>query len=269
MKRMIKSMSMVLAGLTIGLMATGAVAQTEAEIKAQMKEDKTGSNPLNFTHDARIYNEYRWLNAEGDGHQNLLVLEYRTPFADGDWQFRGKIRSVDLKADTNDDGVNNLNDGGFGDMDLRFMTLPVMSTWALATGVELFLDTASDDTLGSGATVVAPFAFVGVFNAFGKSSLFVPGYQHNMSVEKDRGRSNVHWGLIDMFMLKQWGKTWGYIDPQIILDYQQHKEYMLWEIQLGTMVGSGGQSVHMMPSIGSGKDRPYDFSLELGWKTVW
>lgn len=39
--------------------------------------DQTGTNPINFTFDARLYNEYQWLNTEGDGNQNITTFEYR------------------------------------------------------------------------------------------------------------------------------------------------------------------------------------------------
>jgi len=51
-----------------------AEAAAKGDIKADMKKDKTGTNPLNFTYDARIYNEYRWLNTVGDGDPNALAL---------------------------------------------------------------------------------------------------------------------------------------------------------------------------------------------------
>jgi hypothetical protein len=271
MNRRLNSISMVIVGALVGLLSTSSFAQTEADIKAQMKEDKTGSNPLNFTYDARIYNEYRWLNTAGDGHQNVTTLEIRAPFANGSWQFRGKAHYVDVKADLDGDGYNDVNETGFGDLHLRFMTIPVLSTWGLATGLELFLDTASDPALGTGANSLAPFVFFAFFNPLGPKTLIVPGYQHTFSVDVDAGRDDVHWGLIDAFILKQSnsGRTWGYIDPQIVLDYEQSLEYMLLELQYGSMIGSGGQSVYIMPSFGLGSDRPYDISLEAAWKIVW
>jgi hypothetical protein len=60
-----------------------------------------------------------------------------------------------------------VNEGGFGDTDIRLMTIPYISMktkMGVATGVEFFLDTASEDALGAGATSVAPFVFVGFFN---------------------------------------------------------------------------------------------------------
>jgi hypothetical protein len=268
---------LLLALSTSGLAATGedaAEAKDLEGVKEKFKKDKTGTNPLNFTNDARLYDEYRWLNTEGDGSQNLLTAEFRTPFAGGKWQLRAKVRGIDLKADFNNDGVDDVDEGGMGDTDIRFMTIPWLNMekkMGVATGVEFFLDTASEDALGTGATSVAPFVFVAFFNPIGKGSIFVPGYQHTVSVDEASGRDEVSQGLIDMFLVKTWNanKYWGYVDPQIILDYEDNTEFMLLEIQAGMMLDRAGHSIWTMPSFGAGTDRPYDFSLEVGYKVVW
>ena len=277
--------STILAGLLIaGWVSTSALAQDEAEaaakedVKAKFEKDKTGTNPMNFTFDARLYNEYQWLNTAGDGGQNITTFEFRAPFADGKWQFRSKLRAVDLKADFNDDGTDDVDEFGFGDIDLRFMTIPYLNPkkrQAVALGVEFFLNTASEDALGAGAWTIAPLIFYAYFNPFGPGSIIVPGYQHKFSVDEDDGRSRVHQGLIDIFMVKTWGDNqfWGFIDPQILLDYENNTQFMLLELQAGMMTdkyfGTKGHSAYIMPSFGVGSDRPYDFSLEVGYKIIW
>jgi hypothetical protein len=246
-------------------------AKSEADVKAAFKKDSTGTNPMNFTYDARIYNEYQWRNTTSDGSQNITTMEFRAPLGDGKWQFRGKLRKQ-----SRDD--NKGDDSGFGDTDIRFMTVPYMNMEkriALAPGVEFLLPTATEDILGSGAFTVAPFIFAAYFNPIGKGSILVPGYQHFISLDEDPGRDKVHQGLIDMFLVKTFAKNqyWGYIDPQIILDYENSKEFMQVELQAGMMidkfVGSKGHSIYAMPSFGVGTDRPYDYSLEVGYKYVW
>ena len=189
---------LLVALFSCGLCSSIALAQeveTADDVKEQFKKDKTGTNPLNFTNDARLYNEYRWLNTEGDGSQNLVTGEFRTPFAGGKWQARVKVRRVDLKADFNNDGIDDVDEGGMGDTDIRFATVPYFNMekkMAVFTGVEFFLDTASEDALGTGATSVAPFVFVPIFNPIGPGSIFVPGYQHTFSVDEATGRDEVH-----------------------------------------------------------------------------
>jgi len=285
MKRRIILFSVILAGLLIaGGMSMSAHAQDEAEagakeaVKAKFEKDKTGTNPMNFTFDARLYNEYQSLNTAGDGDQNITTFEFRAPFASGKWQFRAKARGVILKADTNNDGIDNVDESGFGDMDIRFMTIPYLNMkkkMAVALGAEFFLNTASEDALGAGAWTVAPLIFLGFFNPFGPGSIIVPGYQHKISIDEDDGRSQVHQGLIDIFMVKTWGDNqfWGFIDPQILLDYENDIEFMLLELQAGMMTdkyfGTKGHSAYIMPSFGVGSDRPYDWSAEVGYKIIW
>ena len=70
-----------------------------AEEEPDFSGDKTGTNPINFTHDLRVYNEYLWLNTKGDGDKNVMTVEYRQPLLDGAWQFRTRIRLTDVQAD--------------------------------------------------------------------------------------------------------------------------------------------------------------------------
>ena len=267
-----------------GLPAVSSFAQDTAEavttddVKANFKKDKTGTNPLNFTFDARLLNEYQWLNTDGDGGQNITTLQFSAPFASGKWQFRGKVRGQFLNADLNDDGNDDLDESGIGDTDIRFLTVPYLNPKkrvALAVGAEFFLPTASDDSLGSGAWTASPVIFGAYFNPFGPGSIIVPGYQHKFSVDEEDGRDRVHQGLIDLFMVKTFADNqfWGYVDPQILLDYENEKEFMLLEIQGGMMAdkyfGTKGHSFYMMPSFGVGDDRPYDFSIEVGYKIIW
>jgi hypothetical protein len=265
-------------------MSTNARAQDDAkaaakdDVKAAMKKDKTGTNPINFTFDARLYSEFQWLNTAGDGEQNITTFEFRAPFAGGKWQFRSKMRGVNLEADINNDGIDDVDEYGFGDMDIRFMTVPYLNMkkkLGVALGVEFFLPTASEDTLGAGAWTVAPLVFLPIFNPLGPGSILVPGYQHKISIDEESGRSQVHQGLIDMFLVKTFGgnQFWAYIDPQIILDYENDKEFMLLELQAGMMLdkyfGTKGHSAWILPSFGVGHYRPYDFSIEVGYKIIW
>jgi hypothetical protein len=251
----------------------------EDDIKAALKKDKTGTNPVNFTFDARIYNEYLWLNTVGDGNQNVTTFEFRTPFAGGKWQFRVRARYSLINADLNGDGIDDLDDSGFGDTDFRFLTVPYVNMskkLAFGVGLETFLDTASKDSLGAGAISLGPQVFLALFAPFGiKGTLFVPAYQHKFSVDEADGRSKVRQGLIDLFILAQSKdkQRWALLDPQIILDYEQNIEFMIVDLEVGTMLdkylGTKGHSTYLRPSIGVGKHRPSDGSIEVGYKIIW
>ena len=147
---------------------------------------------------------------------------------------------------------------------------------AIAVGLEIFFDTASDDALGSGATSLGPQVFAVFFKPFGGMfDLISPAYQHKFSVDEDDGRSKVHQGLIDLFFLKtsKDKQRWALIDPQGVLDYENDTEFMLVDVEVGTMLdkylGTKGHSVYLRPSVGIGTDRPYDGSVEMGHKMIW
>ena len=103
----------VLSSLIVGLMLSTPLLAADEE--SADKSYKTGTNPIAFSNEIRVYNEFSWLNTEGDGRSNLTTLEYRTPFMDGKWQFRARARLNNLTADINDDGSNGdrLNERNF------------------------------------------------------------------------------------------------------------------------------------------------------------
>ncbi len=175
---------------------------TIEEVKTEFKQDKSGTNPINFTYDARLYNEYQWLNTLGKGSQNITTLEFRAPFASRKWQFRVRARYNMFTADFDGDGRDDVDESGFGDIDFRFLTIPYLNLekkFAIAAGLETFLNTASDDTLGSGATSFGPQLFAAFFGPLGnKGTIVAPAYPHQFSVETDDARDDIHQGLIDI-----------------------------------------------------------------------
>jgi len=275
MKKIAFHLSTVLAVfLIVALASTGVSAQED--VKEAMKKDKTGTNPVNFSKDLRFYNEFSWLNTAGDGQQNLTTIEFRTPFADGKWQWRIRVRYNAIEADFNDDGIDDVDEWGFGDIDMRFLTVPYIDMakkHALAMGLELFLDTASEDVLGSGAWSLGPQVF---YVKFLKRGLFAPGLQYKFSVDEDEGRSDVDQILIDLnYLLMAKDKlSWFFTDPQIVIDNESDQEYAIVDLEFGFMMQKWfpnlkGQSTYIRPMFALGNDRPVDGAVEVGYKILW
>lgn len=261
--------------ISCSLCPAHAFAQDAGSAKTAAKSDKTGTNPINFQNELRLYNEYLWLDTEGDSNQNMTTLEFRTPFLNGKWQYRLRARYNFLNVDTNNDGSDEINKDGLGDVDMRFLTVPYLNMTnktAFATGLEVFLDTASDDALGSGAWSLGPQVF---FVKFLKRGLFSPALQYKFSVKEDDNRDDVDQILIDLnylFMAKD-KLSWFFTDPQIVLDFENDKEYSIVDLEFGAMLNkwfnTKGQSAYIRPSFGIGSERPTDYSVELGYKLVW
>jgi len=265
--------------LSLGAMVFNVYAQDD--VKAKMKSDKTGTNPVNFQRESRLYNEYSWLNTEGDGDQDVTTFEFRTPFANGRWQFRMRARYNILTADFNDDGVNDVDESGFGDMDVRFITVPYLKgTNAIALGLEAFFDTASENTLGSGSTSLGPQIFYakffrGGFGPYKGGGMFAPGLQYKFSVHEAAGRDKIDQILIDLnfLMMGTSKKFWFFTDPQIVIDNETDKAFCICDLEFGMMMTTWyedlkGHSVYIRPSFGVGGDRPTDGSVEVGYKIV-
>jgi hypothetical protein len=249
-----------------------------AEQAAKDKSDKSGTNPINFQRDFRIYNEHLWL----DGNQNLATVEFRTPFAGGKWQFRTRVPFItSLRADVNGDGIDDIDDSGLGDVNFRLLTVPYFKgANALAFALEVFLNTASDDSLGAGTTSLAPVVFCGRFfrGGFGpwkRGGLFAPGLQYRFSIDEDEGRNETEQVILDINFLLQSvdQQSWLYAEPQIVFDRENDAEFAIMDIEFGWMMTKWwpdlkGQSFYLRPTFTVGRDRPTDYGIEVGYKWV-
>jgi hypothetical protein len=250
------------------------VAVCTNSLAQEQKQDNTGTNPINFSKDFRAYNEYSWLNTSGDGTQNLTTAEFRTPLFGGKWQWRVRARFNSLTADFNNDGIDDVDENGLGDTDMRFITVPYVDMKkrrAVATGLEVFFDTASEDALGSGTTALGPQVF---YVKFLPRGLFAPGLQYKFSVDESSGRSETDQILIDLNYLRMAKdkQSWFFTDPQIVVDNESDIEFLIVDFEFGWMMskwtGLKGHSFYVRPSVGVGVDRPTDGSIELGYKIV-
>lgn len=172
-----------------------------------------------------------------------------------------------------------MDEAGLGEIDFRLLTVPYMNMkkkFALAVGFETFLPTAQEPALGSQRLSFGPQVFAVFFAPFGiKGTLIVPAYQHRFSVWEDDGIDNLHQGLIDIFIL--WASAdkqfWALVDPQIILDYEEDKQFAIIDAEFGMMLdkllGTKGHSSYVRASVGIGEDRPSDASIEAGYKVIW
>ena len=276
-----KSKCFLLSLVALVAFSTNSFADDLAQEEATNKNDKTGTNPVNFQRDFRVYNEFTSLNTAGDGTQNVTTFEFRTPFAKGKWQWRIRARLSSLTADLNNDGIDDVDESGMGDTDIRFFTVPwFKGANAFAFGLEVFFDTASEDALGSGATSLGPQVFYGRFfrGGFGPyqgGGLFAPGLQYKFSVDEDTGRSEVDQILIDLNLLvmAKNKQSWFFTDPQIVIDNETNQEYCICDFEFGWMMTKWwpdmkGHSFYFRPMVGIGADRPVDGSIELGYKLV-
>jgi hypothetical protein len=257
-------------------------------LPAQAQEDNTGTNPVNFTYDFRLYAEMQSL-PQDDGSLITNTIEFRWPFGrdvakiKGEgagspfhdmgkrWGMRLRTRYSNLNFDLPDAG--NTSVSGIGDFDARLLYLPyVRPKTIIALGLEGFFDTATNDVLGSGKTSLGP-TVIGVFpGLLGRGSLFAPAYQYVFDIAGSDDRGDISRSQIDLYFV--WalaaGANWLIIDPQVIFDHENDKAPALVEAEWGFMIApSIGVSGWLRPGVGVGADRLYDWNLETGLKFVW
>ena len=253
------------------------------------KKDNTGTNPINFTYDARFYTEMSDLDFS-NASMLTNTFEFRAPLGKtaanlgvvegffGDlgskYALRAKFRHKTLSMDAADGSpFGNATVSGIGDLDVRFLAVPfVNSKYAIAGGVEAYLPTATHDALGDGKLSLVPQAFVGFFNLMGKNSIFVPGYLYAFDVAGDEDRASVRQHKIDIYFvwLLAGMKNWLIINPQMNFDTENDTQIYLVDAEFGFMIPAlPGTSTYIRPGVGIGEDRPFRWNFEFGFKFVW
>jgi hypothetical protein len=196
-------------------------AQQAPEAKKSGKgKDNTGTNPVNFTYDFRLYTEMAQLNKQS-GSLITTTAEFRLPlgrdianlqgagpgslFYDMGEMFQLRIRTKyqNLSVDDPSSAPFETSEvSGIGDFDARFLAIAYASkSFILAPGLEAFFDTATNDALGSGKTSLAPIVF-GVFpGVLGGRSLFAPAYQYVFDIAGDSDRDSVSRSQIDLYFV--------------------------------------------------------------------
>ncbi len=250
-----------------------ALAQDNSEAEQadterfRSKDDKTGTNPINFQKDIRFYHEYQDLGNGNEG--NVSTFEYRTPFADGKWQFRIKVpyRSLDISGP----GFS-IDESGLGDVNFRVLTVPYLNAetrQAFAYGLEVWLPTASEDILGYDDVVLGPQLFYAFFNPFGiETSGLFPGIQQAFNLGSDVG-DDVNETRFDVFFLKQWPEQQVYmlLNPQYIIDWENDVEGGVFDAEFG-YTWKSGVTLYARPGYGMGPDEPLDWNFEAGIKYI-
>ncbi len=260
--------------LTLLLFGASVVVQAE---EAKKEKDNTGTNPINFTHDLRLYYNFSELNVEGDepkldgdGTSQTTTLQFRAPILDGKVQWQMRMRTEYKEIDLNDDGETDFDEAGVGAMDIRFLTVPYLNMakkFAFATGLEVFFDTANDPELRSGSTSLGPQAFVVFFKPPGGGALVAPAYQHVIDVDgKDVNRSQLD--IFYLYTFKTPYINWLMVNPQGVLDYENDRDAWNIDAEAGKMF-TKNLSIYVRPGLGIGSDRVFDWDVEGGLKLVW
>lgn len=227
--------------------------------------EATLKRPTDFRSRLEMRSEYQDL--EGDGYRNLIIprLEYAvTP-------------SVALRIETPymfyDPGVPGADHpSGFGDLLVRGAWRATQRDgFALILATDAIFDTAMDDRLGRGKTVLAPHVYAAV-DLPQYNSVFFPNVQHYFSVAGDGNRPDVSFTTLKPNLLTRFPNgVYTFLESQFLIDWERDSKVGLTiELELGKLV-SKNAAVWVRPGIGAiENDLPqvYNWNLEVGMRYI-
>lgn len=245
----------------------GAPAWDEEKVvDPHSDEDDSGTNPTNLQRAAKVFNRYLAFDAGGrDAHLNELSVRYLEPFADG-------AMALGLTVPLASAELGGRSESGLGDVSLSYNWVAHDGALdGVIVGLEAVFDTASDELIGRGKTLLAPSA---LFEAYLYPWFIVTvAYRHGLSVGGDDERPDIREGRLAFSAIyTSPGKTrWVILSPTAVFDYENEVEFAVIEVEGGLLlapVGEGALGVYLRPGVGVGEDRAFDWSVEAGVQVV-
>jgi len=243
---------------TSSLVSQEPTAVTAPAATFKDTDDKTGTNPLNFQNSLQLKNEF---NKIGGEYANFTRLRYDQPL-------RSNLK-VGLEVPLMATDLPGRDEFGLSDIILHGSWIPhVTKTLGVALGADFTIPTATDDVLGAEKWQLAPNATVAFF--LPHNLIFAPSYKHTFGFAGDDDRADIHQGAFDFYLVWRFdhSRQWFTLDPSVLLDYENDRyESATLRLTYGRVlakVGKGVLSGYVKPGIGIGKDRPNDWSFEVG-----
>lgn len=241
-----------------GIATSSAIAQNENGNNGSVANR---IDPTDFTSRIEIRNEYQ--DEQGGGYTNLLISRFDYAVS----------KSLALRLEVpvvthNRERAGFDSDTGIGNILTRISWRAAKGeNYAVVTGSEFILDTATEDTLGSGKHVMAPFAFASI-KLDSMHSVFFPFFQHYFTIGGDDARRDVHFTTIKPVLLTIWpNRFFTVVEGNFIVNHERaDKLGLTLEGELGRFVRSDTM-IYARPGVGlHGDDVPqvYNWNFEVG-----
>jgi hypothetical protein len=238
-------------------------AQTQPAV--QSATEAALKRPTDFRSRIEVRNEYQ--NLQGDGYRNILQprLDYavKSSFA---------LR-LEMPYVTYDPGGGARQINGQGDLLARAVLRAVQKDgFALFVASDVIFDTADDDRLGYGKTVLAPHMFAAI-DIPKYDSVFFPNIQHYFSVGGSSLRRDVNFTTLRPNLLTRWPKKmYTFLEPQFTIDWENSDKVGLTvELEVGKIL-SKNVATWARPGVGviNRNEMPqvYEWNIELGMRYI-
>lgn len=238
-------------------------AQTQSD--APSAAEAAMKKPTDFRSRAEVRNEYQDL--KGDGYRNIVVPRFEYAVSP----------SVALRLETPymtyDPGAGREHVSGQGDLLMRGAWRTIQRDgFALIVAADVIFDTADDERLGFGKTVVAPHLYAAI-NLPGYDSVFFPNIQHYFSVAGNSARRDVSFTTLKPNLLTRWpNKVYTFLEPQFTIDWEHDAKVGLTvELEVGKIL-SKNIAAWVRPGVGvinrNELSQVYEWNLEVGMRYI-
>ncbi|HWQ38520.1 MAG TPA: hypothetical protein VNM24_07890 [Burkholderiales bacterium] len=242
---------------------TPVIAFPQAQPPASTAAEATIRRPTDFRSRAELRHEYQDL--QNGGHRNLLIPRFEYA-ASSSLAFRIETPYVWYEAP----GADRV--AGHGDLLLRGAWRATQRDgFALILVTEVTFDTASDDRLGQGQTVISPLVYAAI-DVPEIESVFFPNFQHYFSAGGDGTHPDVSQTVLKPNLLTRWPKRfYTFLEPAFLIDHERNSKVGLTvELEVGKLV-SRHVAVWGRPGVGVIKnDLPqiYNWNIEIGARYI-
>jgi len=221
--------------------------------------------PTDFRTRAEVRNEYQDL--EGDGYRNLTIPRFEYAVAPA------LALRLEMPYVTFDPGADGERVSGQGDLLTRVAWRAIQREgFALVAVTEVYFDTADDDRLGSGKTIVAPLLYAAI-DLPAHDSVFFPNIQHYFSVAGDSARADVSITTVKPNLLSRWpNKVYTFLEPQFTIDWERDAKMGLTvELEVGKIL-SPNIAAWLRPGVGvinvNEMGQVYEWNFEVGMRYI-
>ena len=232
----------------------------------QSAADALLKKPTDFRSRIEIRNEYQDL--QGDGYRNAVVPRFEYAVSPS---VALRLETPYVTYDSGGPGSDRVS--GQGDLVTRAAWRAMQrDNFALIVGSEASFDTADNEKLGYGKTVVSPFMYAAI-NLPAHDAVFFPNIQQYSSVGGSSGRRDVNFTTLKPNLLTRWpNRTYTFLEPQFTLDWERNAKVGLTvELEYGKLL-SNNIAAWVRPGIGviNKYELPqvYNWNMEVGMRYI-
>jgi hypothetical protein len=237
----------------------------QSQTAAPSAAEATLKKPTDFRSRIELRNEYQAL--QGDAYWNVVIPRFEYA-ASPSAAFRLETPYVTYNPGNGAESVS-----GQGDLLARVAWRAIQRDgFALIVATDVIFNSAEEDQLGFGKTIVAPLMYAAI-DLPKYNSVFFPNIQHYVSVAGDSNRRDVNFTTLKPNLLTRWpNQVYTFLEPQFTIDWERNDKVGLTvELEVGKIL-TKNVAAWARPGVGVINRyelvQVYDWNFEVGMRYI-